>query len=166
MEEVKKVAKGFVREEAIPKSKRKVRKPECFGDFENCKRQRCRFKKGHCQEEQAKRKRSEERKNRLSYKFFLIKEFIKSLFTVRFWIMTIQRVEPLLEVIFIDALVLILLGGVGFTFYFLSKGNWKMTLCSIAAFLAVALVLERTHASHSDARSYVPPEPENEGEQK
>lgn len=149
--------KGILLETDYEKEKREKKsenKPECFGSKAKCVKN-CKFKK-ECfklhqynleEKKQNKRSKRERFKDKIKYKivnhYSIIRAFFYKFFSVNYWINFIQKFEPLFEVLFIDGLMIILLGAIGFCIYFLYIANWIMTLCSIAAFLAIGFILDR-----------------------
>lgn len=156
-------SKGVIIEDELQKAKKEIEKPICFGDYED----QCAAENYHCNvkgscltqkentEKFKKDKSKEEKKVKNELKKIRLKEkleyrvksffnFISHISSVSTWVKFIQKFESLATVIFIDLLMLFLLGAVMFSIYFLYIKDWKMCLSSIAVFLGIAFVLDRS----------------------
>ena len=141
----KKKAKG-----KVSSINRVTRLPECFGEFSKCKKKKCKYQ-SDCNDleldnirEQEKKEQTKVRfKDKWSHRCESFKRFFYSLFKLTTYISWIQILEPLMMVLFIDTLMIILLTSGCLSIYFLYIRDWRMTLCSVVVFTAMAFVLDR-----------------------
>jgi hypothetical protein len=119
--------------------------PECFGDdelYDLCEM------KGKCSYSEdcsklvgsinEKRLKKEKLKDSFEQNKFRFVKFMKSLFSVDAWVKRIQSLEPLMEVIFIDLLMIILLISACTSLYFLI---FNRDITMIAGSMLVCIVL-------------------------
>jgi len=165
-----KKSKGQVALDEVAEAKRKRRslkkdliRPECLGQYKDCTHARCKHKQ-ECKaiqdrneeerriKENDKQRKKEISREKMHFRINSIKAFFRRLFTIHYWVSFIQSFEELAEVVFIDLMLIILLASVGFSIYFLYKGNWIMNLCSIATFIAIGVILERMGNTKSQSK--------------
>ena len=153
--EKKKRPKGVVTENPAKEILKEPRNPDCFGDIDNCPTGVCPDSniKKQCKKETARRNKEEKNKNkkkskvvrdeRIKHRFQMIGRFLYSLLRVGTWVKLIQTFDDLLTVIAINLMMFIILACMGFSIYFIYKGNWRMPLVCAVVFVAVGYILEK-----------------------